>query len=34
MMKTQRAARGKRAGGDNKPMLNFFGGRNMAISLW
>src|ERR1035441_1363401 len=34
MMKTQRAARGKRAGGDNKPMLKFLGGRNMAIPLW
>jgi hypothetical protein len=31
MMKTQRAARGKRAGGDIKPMLKFLGGRNMAI---
>src|ERR1039457_1125314 len=31
-MKTQRAARGKRAGGDNKPMLRFLGGRNMVIS--
>src|ERR1035441_10957891 len=32
--KTQRAARRKRAGGDNKPMLKFLGGRNMVISLW
>ena len=34
MMKTQRAAREKRAGGDSKSMLKFLGGRNMGISSW
>src|ERR1017187_2176172 len=34
IMKTQRAPRGKRAGGDNKPMLKSLGGRNMVISSW